>query len=109
MTAQMENLRLLAHDAANMVNTPEGPAEFRLQDVRHRVREIAIHGVRSGAAVALTVASLQSGQDLSFMATGYPLNEDPEDHEEDVEEFANYFEAIALITPERILEKVFDD
>lgn len=44
------------------------------------------------------------------MATGYPLNEDPEDHEEDVEEFANYSEAIALITPpERILEKVFDD
>lgn len=36
----------------------------RLQDIPNRVREIAGHGVRRGAAVALTTAQFQTGHDL---------------------------------------------
>jgi len=36
----------------------------RLQDIPNRVREIAGHGVRRGAAVALTTTQFQTGHDL---------------------------------------------
>ena len=36
----------------------------RLQDIPNRVREVAEHGVRRDAAVALATAQFQSGHDL---------------------------------------------
>jgi hypothetical protein len=36
----------------------------RLQDIPRRVREVAGHGVRRGAAVALATAQFQSGHDF---------------------------------------------
>ena len=36
----------------------------RLQDIPNHVREVAGHGVRRGAAVALATAQFQTGHDL---------------------------------------------
>ena len=36
----------------------------RLHDIPNRVREVARHGVRHGAAVALATAQFQTGRDL---------------------------------------------
>jgi len=47
-----------------MVNTCGETQAERLQDVRDRVREAVLYGVRSGAANALAVAQLRLG--LSF-------------------------------------------
>jgi hypothetical protein len=52
--------------------------------------------------------SLQSVQDLLAMATGFPATENPEEHEEEIEEFGDHAEAVVHITPpETILQKVF--
>ena len=44
---QLESLQLAANVAVDVVNA-------RLQDILARVREIALHGIRHGASVALT-------------------------------------------------------
>ena len=36
----------------------------RLRDIPHRIREVAGHGVRCGAAVALSTAQFESGHDF---------------------------------------------
>ena len=46
----------------------------RLEDIPNRVREVAGHGVRHGAAVALATAQLESGHDfLQIEPVHFPL------------------------------------
>ena len=45
----------------------------RLQDIPNRVREVAGHGVRHGAAVALATAQFQTGHDLLQVKPVHPL------------------------------------
>lgn len=78
--------------------------------MRHRIRDVAFQGIHRSAAVALATALFQANQDFSTMATGFLATEDPDEHEEYIEEFANHAKAVAQITPpEKILERVFDN
>lgn len=78
--------------------------------MRSRIREVATHGVRRGAAVALATASIRVHEDLSFVVMGFPLVEDPDAHEGSIEEFAGHAEAVARITPpEEIIERILDN
>ena len=46
----------------------------RLQDISNRVREVARHGVRRGATIALATAQLESGHDfLQIEPVHFPL------------------------------------
>lgn len=108
MMAQMENLRLIADNTTSMVNVVGQSTELRLQDMRRRTMEVALHGVHRGAAVALTAMSLQSNQDLLTVATGFPVAEDPDERKEDIEECVDHAKAVVQITsPKIILQKVF--
>ena len=61
---QLENLRLAANVATAAVNA-RGPLLInRLHDIPARAHEIAIHGIRRGAAVALAATQVQTGHDL---------------------------------------------
>lgn len=58
-----------------------------LHDIPVRAGEIALHGVRHGATVALTAVQVQTGVDLTTMETGSSYSDGPEEHEDLQEEF----------------------
>jgi hypothetical protein len=47
---------LAANDATDALNAQGDVLVARLQDVSTRVREVALHGVRHGATIALAIA-----------------------------------------------------
>ena len=53
-----------AATATESVNARGDTIAARLQDIPNRVREVAGHGIRRGAAVALDIAQFQTGHDL---------------------------------------------
>ena len=95
---QLESLQLVVNTAVDAVNAQGSPIDARLQDVPVHIQEIALHGVRHGAAVALTVAQVQTGYELHAMETGFPMGDGPEEHEDLLEEFVMAAEAIVDIT-----------
>ena len=106
---QLESLQLAVNAATDAFNARGSPIAVRLQDIPARVQEIALHGVRHGAAVALTVAQVQTGYELHAMETGFPSGDGPEEHEDLLEEFVMTAEAIVDITSAQdIMNKVFD-
>ena len=99
----------MANTAVDAVNARGSLIDARLQDVSVRVREIALHGIRHGAAVALTAAQVQTGHDLHAMETSFPIGDGPEEHEDLLEEFVMAAEAIVDITSAQdVVNKVFD-
>ena len=64
LSAQLESLRSAADHAAGFVNARGVVPVVRLHDILNRVREVALHGVRHGAATALATAQARSGQNL---------------------------------------------
>ena len=81
-----------------------------LYDVPNRVREVALHGVHHGAAMALTVAQARSSHELQLLPHGFLATEHPEDHERPVKDFFNTANSVALTTQaEDIVNKVFPD
>ena len=106
---QLESLQLSVNAAVDAVNAWGSPIAARLQDISVRVREIALHGVRHGAAVEQTVAQVQTGNDLHTMEIGFPTDDGPEGHEDLIEDFTIAAEAIVDITPAQdVVNKVFD-
>ena len=95
--------------AVDAVNARGSSIDARLQDIPVRVREIALHGVRHGAAVALTVAQVRTRYELHAMETGFPMGDGPEEHEDLLEEFTMAAEAVVDITSAQdVVNKVFD-
>ena len=81
-----------------------------LHDVPNRVREVALHAVHHGAAVALAVAQVRSGCELRLHPHGFPATDRPEDHENLIEDFSNAADTIAFSSlAEDIVNKVFLD
>jgi len=58
-----------------------------LHDILNHVREVALHGVCHGAAMALAAAQAHSGYNLRLLPHGFPDTMHPEDHERLVEDF----------------------
>jgi len=83
----------------------------RLQDVPNRIQEVALHGVRSGAANALAVAQLRHGVQLLKSLTPNFIEEgNDEGIEELVEEFAPCADAVTQISSvEDIIARAFGD
>ena len=106
---QLESLQLAANVAADVINAWGSHIDARLQDIPAHVWEIALHGVRHGAAVALTAAQVQTGYELYAMETGFLMDDGPEEHEDLLEEFTTATEAIVDITSAQdVVNKVFD-
>ena len=95
--------------AVDAVNARGSLIDVRLQDVSVHVREITLHGVRHGAAVALTVAQVRTRYELHAMETAFPMGDGPEEHEDLLEEFTMAAEAVVDITSAQdVVNKVFD-
>ena len=105
----MESFQLAANVATDAVNARGSLINAHLQDILARVQEIALHGVQHGALVALTAAQVQTGYELHAMETSFPMGDDPEEHEDLMEEFVIAAEAIVDITSAQdVVNKVFD-
>ena len=53
LTNQLESLRSAADHTVGFVNARGAVLVVRLHDILNRVREVALHGIRHGAAMAL--------------------------------------------------------
>ena len=81
LTAQLESLRSAVDHVAGFVNARGAIPAARLHDIPNRVREVALHGVRHGAATALATAQARSGHNLQLLPHGFPDAVPPGDHE----------------------------
>ena len=107
--AQLESLQLAANAAVDAINARGSPIDARLQDIPSRVQQIALHGVRHDASVALTAAQVQTGHDLHAVEVGFLIGDGPEGHEDLIEDFTVVAEAIVDITSTQdVVNKVFD-
>ena len=61
---QLKSLQLAVDYATQLVNARGAVLEVCLHDIPNHAREIALHGVRHGAAVALAVAQVRSRCEL---------------------------------------------
>ena len=79
-----------------------------LYDVPNYVREVALHGVRHGAAMALAIAQTRFGHELRLLPHSFPATDHPEDHERLVKDFFNTANSVALASQAvDIVNKVF--
>ena len=72
LTAQLESLRSAADHATGFVNARGAVQAARLHDIPNRVREVVLHGVRHGVAIALATAQVHSGHNLQLLPHGFP-------------------------------------
>ena len=81
---------------------------IRLHDIPNRVREVALHGIRHGAAMALAAAQARSGHNLCLLPHGFPDAMHPEDHERLTEGFLGVANSVSFSTlTDDIVGKVF--
>ena len=105
----LESLQLAANMAMDVVNARGSFINARLHDILARIQEITLHGVRHGAAVALTAVQVQTRYELHAMETGFPMGDSPEEHEDLLKEFVMAAEDIVDITSAQdVVNKVFD-
>ena len=83
---------------AGFVNARGAVPVIRLHDIPNRVREVALHGVRHGAAMALAAAQAHSSHELRLLPHGFPAVAHPGDYEHLVEDFFSAANSVAFNT-----------
>ena len=101
---------MAANHAAGFVNARGAVPVARLHDILNRVREVALHGVRHGAAMALAAAQVHPGHDLRLLPHGALVTGYPEGYERLVEDFFDAANFVALTSQaDDTVNKVFSD
>ena len=99
----------MVNAATDAINARGPLINARLHDILAHIQEIALHGIRHGASVALTIVQVQTRYELHAMETSFPMGDGPEEHEDLIEEFVDAAEAIVDITSAQdVVNKVFD-
>ena len=75
--------------AAGFVNARGVVPMVRLHDIPNCVREVALHGVRHGATMALATAQAHTDHNLCLLPHGFPDAVHPGEHERLVEDFSS--------------------
>ena len=104
----MESLRSATDHAAGFVNARGAILVVRLHDIPNHVMEVALHGIRHGATMALAAAQARSGHNLRLLPHGFLDAAHPRDHERLVEDFFSAANSVAFNTlADDIVSKVF--
>ena len=82
--------------AVGFINARGAVPVVRLHNIPNRVREVALHGVRHGAAMALAAAQARSVHELWLLPHGFLATAHPGDHERLVEDFFDVANSVAL-------------
>ena len=98
LTAQLESLPSATDHAAGFVNARGAVPVIRLHDIPNHIREVALNGVRHGAATALATLKVRSGHNLWLLPHGFLDAVPPEDHERLTEEFFSAANSVAFNT-----------
>ena len=94
--------------AVGFVNARGAIPVVRLHNVPNHVREVALHGVRHGATMALASAQAHSSHELRFLPHGFLATVHPRDYECLIEDFFSAANSIAFISQaDDIVAKVF--
>ena len=94
--------------AAGFVNARGAVPVVRLHDIPNRVREVALHGVHHGAAMALAAAQVHSDHDLWLLPREALVTRYPRDYERLVEDFSDAANSVTFISQaDDIIAKVF--
>ena len=110
MSAQLESLQLAVEYVVGFVNARGAIPVVHLHDIPNYVREVALHGICHGAAMALAAAQAYSGHELRLLPHGFLATEHPGDHERLVDDFFNAANSVAFNTQaDDIVSKVFSD
>ena len=80
------------------VNARDAVQVVRLHDIPNRAREVALHGVCHGAAMALAAAQARFGHNLRLLPHGFPDAAYPGEHERLVEDFMSAANFVAFNT-----------
>ena len=108
LSAQLESLRSAADHVVGFDNARGTVLVVRLHDIPNCVREVALHGVRHGVAMALAIAQARSGQNLQLLPHGFPDAAYPGEQEHLVEDFMSVANSVAFNTlADDIVGKVF--
>lgn len=109
LTQQHEALRSAVATVTTTVNARGDMEVERLQDIRVRIREVALHGVREGAIHALAATQLRDGADLHWSLTPHFVDARHQDDYDDlVEAFVPLSDAVVgVMVPRDIVNKVF--
>ena len=83
--------------AAGFVNARGAVSVVCLHDIPNHVREVALHGVRHGAAMTLAGAQAHSGLNLRLLSHDFSDTAYPGKHERLVEDFMSVANSVALI------------
>jgi hypothetical protein len=109
--AELDQLKMLVKQLADKVNAPgDTPAEL-LAAVEDRVDEVAVHGIRLGTTLGLTVMATHTGVDYSIQPRGFQGGalEDIDEIEVILERLDGHGDAIAKLThPQSVLNRLFD-
>ena len=93
---------------ARFVNARGAVPVVRLHDIPNHVREVALHGVRHGAAMALATAQACSSHNLRLLPHGFLDAAHLGEHEHLVEDFSSAANSVAFNTlADDIVSKVF--
>ena len=84
--------------ATGFINARGAILLVRLHDIPNRVREIALHNIHHGAAMALASAQAHSGHDFRFLPHGFLVAAHPRDHEHLIEDFFSATNSVAFIS-----------
>ena len=99
---------MAADRVEGFVNSRGAVPVVRLHDIPNRVREVALHGVRHGATMALASAQVHSGHELRFLPHGFPATTHPGDYEDLIEDFFSTACSVASFSwADDIIAKVF--
>ena len=110
LIAQLESLRSATDHASRFVNARGAVLVVCLHDIPNRVREVALHGVRHGVAIALATAQARSGHNLQLLPHGFSDVVPPEDHERLIEKFFSAASSVAFNTlADDVVSKLFSD
>ena len=94
--------------AIGFINARGAALVAHLHDILNHVREVALHGVHHGAAMALATAQVHSGHDLWLLPHGALVTGYPRDYERLVEDFFDAANSVALTSQtDDIVNKVF--
>lgn len=108
--AELDRLKTLVEELANKVNAQGDTPEARLGAVAGRIDEVALHGIRLGAAVGLAAMSTHTGTDYARWPTGF-ANGNPEevdDIDASIDRLEGHGAAVAdSIHPQSVLNRLF--
>ena len=89
---------MAAQHTAGFVNAKGAVPVVRLHNIPNHVREVTLHGVRHGAAMALASVQAHSGHELWFLPHGFLAVAYPGDYEHLVEDLFNATNSVAFVS-----------